>query len=600
VYWIGRVWTLNAVWGLEAIALLVFLIAGGPRVLLRLPRAAFWIVLIWSIVALLALADIAIGNRLYLSTAIYDHYLRVAITDAITRTGIPPLNPQYFLKGGAPLRYHYFWFALCSLVDRLGPGPRAALTASCVWAGLGLMSLVALFVHFRNPALARSRTPPAIALLAVTGLDILPVLLRLPRHIDPDMEWWNESVYSWIGAVTWAPHYIAALVAGFTGVLFLLQAAEGNRGARYGAWFTHATAAGFAFASCAGLNVYVALAFAASLAVWFVITLFRRWNLHSVVLLAAGVIALLLIGPYLVSLDSQTGSGSPLLSFAVRDFFPLHRLTGPNPPGILRLAFLPFNYLIELGFFALVLIWAARIGKPLSRSEVNPLDLALIIFIAVPLLLASFFRSGHSGNNDFGNTAPLLAQFVLVLWGSDFLCTRRTLPRAWRITAAALLVTGILSSLYELTIDRFYFPLADAGMVPPAISQDRHMAERAYAIRSLYLDLGRVTPRAAVFETNPDRAFDDVFYGLYARRQMAAGSMECGTAFGGDPRTCLASIGLITSVFHSAAPPIILNSLGIDLVIFTDSDPAFHEEFPGTRKLIAGQYSQFAQAVFTH
>jgi hypothetical protein len=591
VYWVGRVWTLNAVWGLEAIALLVFLIAGGPRVILRLPRAAFWIVLIWSIVALLALADIAIGNRLYLSTAIYDHYLRVAITDAITRTGIPPLNPQYFLKSGAPLRYHYFWFALCSLVDRLGLGPRAALTASCVWAGLGLMSLVALFVHYRNPALARSRTPVAIALLAVTGLDIIPVLLRLPRHIDPDMEWWNESVYSWIGAVTWAPHYIAALVAGFTGFLFLLHAAEVKRRSRY----IHVTAAGFAFASCAGLNYYVALAFAASLAVWFVITLSRRWNLHSVVLLAAGLVALVLIGPYLVSLNSQTGSGSPLVSFAVRDFFPLHRLTGPNPSGILRLAFLPFNYLVELGFFALVLISKLR-----SRAAVHPLELALIVFTVLPLLLASFLRSGHSGNNDFGNTAPLLTQFVLVLWGADFLSTRRSLPRAWRMTAAALLIIGLLSSLYELTIDRFYFPLADAGIVPPVISNDRHMAERAYAIRSLYLDLHRVTPRTAVFETNPDRAFDDIFFGLYARRQMAAASMECGTAFGGDPRTCRASVGLIASVFQSGAPPATLNSLGIDLLIFTDSDPAFHEEFPRSRKLVAGQSGQFARAVFTY
>ncbi len=591
MYWVGRAWTLNAVWGLEAIALLVFLIAGGPRVILRLPRPALWIVLIWSTVALLALADIAIGNRLYLSTAIYDHYLRVAITDAITRTGIPPLNPQYFLKTGAPLRYHYFWFALCSLVDRLGVGPRAALTGSCVWAGLGLMSLVALFVHYRNPALARSRTPLAIALLAVTGLDIVPVLLRLPRHIDPDMEWWNESVYSWIGAVTWAPHYIAALVAGFTGLLFLLHATETNRRAQ----FIHITAAGFAFASCAGLNFYVALAFAASLAVWFVITLARRWTLHSVGLLAAGVVAVVLIGPYLVSLNSQTGSGSPLLSFAVRDFFPLHRLTGPSPSGILRLAFLPVNYLVELGFFALVLIWKLR-----SRGAVNPLELALVVFTAIPLLLASFFRSGHAGNNDFGNTAPLLAQFVLVLWGADFISSRRNLSSAWRITTAAFLLIGILSSLYELTIDRFYFPLADAGIVPPVIIHDRHMAERAYALRSLYQDLDHVTPRAAVFETNPDRAFDDIFFGLYARRQMAAASMECGTALGGDPRTCLASVGLITSVFQAEASPTILNSLGIDWLLFTDSDPAFYKESLGIRKLVPGQYGRFARAVSTH
>jgi hypothetical protein len=53
-------------------------------------------------------------------------------------------------------------------------------------------------------------------------------------------------------------------------------------------------------------------------------------------------------------------------------------------------------------------------------------------------------------------------------------------------------------------------------------------------------------------------------------------------------------------VFQSGAPPATLNSLGIDLLIFTDSDPAFHEEFPRSRKLVAGQSGQFARAVFTY
>ena len=588
MYWVGRAWSLNAVWCLEAIALVVFLISGGLRVTLRLPRTAFWMALIWSAVASVALADISIGKRLYLSTAIYDHYLRVAITDAITRTGIPPLNPQYFLGSGAPLRYHYFWFALCSLVDRLGLGPRDAFTASCVWAGLGLISLVALFVRQRKPARAQSRVPVAIALLAVTGLDIIPVLLRLPRHIDPDMEWWNETVYSWIGAVTWAPHYIAALIAGFTGVLFLWHAAATGRRAR----IIHTTAAGFAFASCAGLNIYVALTFAASLGIWFLIAGARRLPDHALPLLVAGLIAIVLVGPYLASLNSQAASGTPLLRFAVRDFFPLHRLAGVNPSAILRLTFLPINYALELGFFGLIFVW--------KLLRIRRRELALLTFTTVPLLLASFFRSGHSGNNDFGNTAPLLAQFVLVVWGADFIAIRRRVPRAWRLAAAVLLTTGLVSSLYELAIDRFYLPLADAGVFPPVIVKDREMAERAFATRALYQELDRLTPRTAVFETNPDRAFDDILFGLYAHRQMAAASMDCGTVFGGDLGTCRASIESIAAIFNPAAPAPTLNSLGIDVAIVSSSDPVFHN-IPSSRSgHVIGRSGKFAQAFFAH
>ncbi len=581
---------MNAVWGFEAAGLLVFLFAGGPRALLRLPRAALWIALVWCTVGLLALADISIGNRLYLSTSIYDHYLRVAITDAITRTGIPPLNPQYFLGSGAPLRYHYFWFALCSLVDRLGPGPRDAFTASCIWAGLALISLTALFVRHRN----LKRAGLAVALLAVTGLDIVPVLLRLlhaPHHIDPDMEWWNETVYSWIGAVTWAPHYIAALVAGFTGVLLLWYAATAPRRSR----FIHAVAAGFAFASCVGLNFYVAITFAASLAVWLTIAALRRWNNHALPLLIAGVTAIIIVVPYLTSLNPETASGAPLLSMAVRDFFPLHRLAGAHPAASLRFASLPFNYLLELGFFALILVW--RTVRP-SSSSLKDCEIALIVFTVVPLLLASFFRSGQTANNDFGNTAPLLAQFVLVLWGADFLAVRSRLPTAWRVTAQTLLVIGLASSSFELLIDRIYFPLADAGVVPPVIVNDHRMAERAYAMRSLYQQLERKTPQTAVFQTNPSRALDDIFFGLYAHRQMAAASMNCGTGFGGNTKTCLAVIQPLAAAFNSDPPGRIPDSLGIDVVVITDSDSAFHHVPPLDQMHSTGQSSSFARVTF--
>src|SRR5207244_509580 len=98
--------------------------------------------LAWVVLALASLTDAPVGDRLYLSVTAADQSYRTAFTDAVTRTGIAhPVNPLGYINGPAPLRYHYFWFVLCSLVDQVGGTwvpARHAFLASVIWCGIAL------------------------------------------------------------------------------------------------------------------------------------------------------------------------------------------------------------------------------------------------------------------------------------------------------------------------------------------------------------------------------------------------------------------------------------------------------------------------------
>src|ERR1035441_4106940 len=85
-----------------------------------IPRVVWLIAAVWIAVVVGSLIDLQIGSRLYYSVTAEDLCARTTVTNAITRTGVPPDNPYYFIQSSAPLRYHYFWFLLSSLVNRLG------------------------------------------------------------------------------------------------------------------------------------------------------------------------------------------------------------------------------------------------------------------------------------------------------------------------------------------------------------------------------------------------------------------------------------------------------------------------------------------------
>jgi hypothetical protein len=201
-------------------------------------RIALWLAFAWVYVCLLSLSDLKLGDRLYSSAASYDHCVRVAFVSSAIRRGVPMVNPFYYAGGPATARYYYYWYVVCAVPASLfGLMPRHVLFASSVWSGFALAAIIPLyFKHlFRDTVALGRKSLLGIALLAVTGLDLLPVLvIFLKSHrVDPDMDWWGTfQVTSWIDALLWVPHHVAALVSCLVGFLTLAHHPQISRAKR--------------------------------------------------------------------------------------------------------------------------------------------------------------------------------------------------------------------------------------------------------------------------------------------------------------------------------------------------------------------------------
>ena len=555
-------------------------------------------VLLWMAVAIFSLVDLQIGRRLYYPVSSIDTAVRTSFVHAISTSGIPPANP-FFLPGAAvPLRYHYFWLMMCSLVERVGGGTvtaRQALIGGTFWAGIGLMGLVALYLRLFFPAgrdRFRRRFGIALLLGAVTGLDILPSLLLVLLYakgvlhfVLPSVEWWNEHVDWFLYTAIWAPHALAATIACFMGFLLLWRAPAG--GGRFGSW-RYLVTAGLAIASAVGSDIYVAFVFAIFLTAWTVILLYKRWLREARGAIAAGAVAIVLALPYAASLREPAaatfGGGAPL-DFTIRAFSlapAIGTIFHVRPalwPFVLNLPLLPLNYLLELGVFlaAGLVWWRGRRGRPLARYE-----LACAALVVTSVAICTFLRSSVIGCNDLGWRGFLVAEFVLLLAAAEVLAERALLPRADRALLGLFLALGIAGTVYDLAITRAYPILADAGAVPPLdwMSPDRHFGERTYAVREGYEWTLAATPADASIQFNPKVVFQETPEMLYAARQEVASDPKCNTTFGGDPRQCAPLVARLNALYAPASSDLLAqtcSSLHMNIVVAKDTDAVWKD-----------------------
>lgn len=555
------------------------------------PFAAF--IALWMAVAFLSLADLPIGRRLYFSIIDFDYSVRIAFTHSIGTFGLPARNPFFFPGHPAGLRYHYFWMVPCALIFRLGAplvDARDAFIAGTLWVGIGLISLIPLSLRLFGPVsqdlLRRSRI--GIALLAVTGLDIVPALLMvwlfragLVSGMSPSVEWWNEQVDGWLYTMLWEPHYTCSLVACLTGFLMVWSLPrQGSRWQRGVSGFI----AGMAFATAAGCGIYVAMVFAVFMGLWLATELVRqRWR-EAGTLAWAGVVAAALILPFFASLRDSVAQGSGLqLQFAIRAFAPAEialrffRLESPWERAAADLLSLPLNYFIELGVFFVAgrMAWSRfrKRKQPATRAEQ-----AALLMAATSVLICTFVKSSIISNNDLGWRGFLPAQFILLLWAADILSERASRTFLLRLC----LVLGLAGVFYDLAILRFYPVLSDAGLVPKIgwLASDRFLGLRTAANREAYEWLRVRSPETAVILQNPEPVYQDIFYGAYGQRQTIATSGACGSTFGGDPRECASLTPVLAGLFTGGGLPAfasVCQSLPIDIVVVRDTDAAWRD-----------------------
>ncbi len=566
------------------------------------------LIAVWTIMAALSLADMQIGRRLYFSVIGLDYCVRTAFTNAISTSGLPAHSPFFFPGHFVALRYHYFWLILSALVEQIGRplvDARQAFIGGTIWCGMGLISLVALYLRLFSPKAAADisrRSVIGVVLLGVTGLDILPTLLLLwaAHHglvgaISPSVEWWNNQVDGWLYTMLWEPHYICALIACFTGFLILWEVPRESGKARP---ILSAIIAGVAFATAVGSGIYVALVFAIFLIFWTAITVAKKWYRETAILALSGAIAFALSIPFLTSLRGP-GSGGSFLQLTLRSF-PLGellpRMLGLNRPWQILVSdavFLPLNYFLELGFFFLVgrLAWK---GFRTQKRAATRQELAAFMMIVTSVAVCTFVKSGVISNNDLGWRGFLIAQFMLLIWAADLLSmkSKRTAPalsavplfpsisRAQKAFLTILLLLGVAGAVYDLAILRFFPLLSDAGIVPTLawLATDKNLGERTYANREAYEWLRARTSADAIIQQNPKTNYQDTFYGLYSNRQTVAEDEACATVFGGDPRECVPIVTRLDALFsmagnsNSQSFKTACESLTIDIVVAKETD----------------------------
>ena len=597
-----------------AISTLIRELPLSPQFFSRIRRST-WILLgmmlAWFVVVQASLADLQLGHHLYVSFVAFDHSVRVPFVEAAARSGVPPLNPFYGLGKVPVLRYFYYWYVVCALPMRLfGLSARGCFNASEFWSGLGLASTVPLFLKYFSGETEnlRRKSVIGIALLAVTGLDLLPyAAVCIHYHLLlPDMEWWDPNqVTSWLGSLLWVPHHVAAMTACMAGLLAVSTIDE-ETPTRPSVWA--AVIAGLAFGSAAGLSVYVTFTFAVFAVAWALHMLGQKRLKTFAVYAASGALSLLLSWPFFGDLLSkQVGAGGAGIAnsagefafFAIRDHvysMELLGYLGLHNPLLLNLAKLPvllLVYLLEFGVFALTLVlhWRRDRHDPAPFSQQR--QMAWTMF-AVCLLIMSIMKSNSSGSNDLGFRGMLVVQFVLLLWAApivhDALFQRdagtRAVPcaRLVKVSLIATLALGAAGTTWQLIALRGYTPLADAGKLARGerFLGSPGFGERTYWLREGFSRINRMTSPSAFVQYNPVR--DEVLLmHLYSARQAIVGDAYCGSVFGGDWQKCRDVFPAFAAVFNG--PDTVRNwnldafctAFHVNVLVATDADPVWRD-----------------------
>jgi hypothetical protein len=334
-----------------------------------------------------------------------------------------------------------------------------------------------------------------------------------------------------------------------------------------------------AFASAAGMSVWVSATAALAVAVWTIDLLVQRRLAIALAIVLSGAIALALALPYLRELLAyRTGEGLPI-AFEIRTFPVTDAvLQAPLAIAVARLAALPVSYLIELGILLVgaILYWLRPTpALPQAGRDMRQL---LMITASTGLFVATFLKSTIV-NNDLAWRAILFTQVVAVLWSTVAIAQivvdgRLLSGETVKRLPAALVLTGLLGFfgvVYDLAGLRLYHAF---GLVGEA-DMDRD-ARIDHDIRAAYVWLSRHDPRPRVVQHNPDaeRAFG---YGLYGRTRVAVSDRHNGRLFGAPADAVMSRVADLKPIFAGSLPPSDarqrLAALDVDAIVVTSADP---------------------------
>ncbi|HLH10474.1 MAG TPA: hypothetical protein VKV77_01205 [Methylovirgula sp.] len=538
------------------------------------PPAAIVGLLGCSLAVAFEFVDFQVGDRLYQPTLALDLVKHVATVNSILSWGLPLADP--FVSRAQPAGYYYFFYTLAAVPVRLTMGAldaRATIGALAVFDAVALLTLAALLWRRIMAPAPRNVVIVLVVLLICGNLDIIPgMAIASLRHAWPvQLEWWNKQIAPWTLSLLWVPHHVLALIAGIFGLLLI---SERPRPAC-------AIVGGLAFASCVGASIWVGLGIVLTASFWLISLIRRRSGTAMTLVFAGGLAGLLLIPQIFDLLHGRAGEGFPI-AFTIREFSPVDDLTEPGAlRKVLRLVFLPVNYLLEFGIFGIgaMIYWYHR--RPEIKSEAGRI---LACAALAGLLLGTFTRSTLL-QNDLSTRVMLLPQLAFLVWTAIVISDRngdgsfriRECLR-WPAAMGALLVIGYAGTFYEFMSARLY-PLLrpNAAAVPPVAFDpivDEALAT-AYAWANLHI------PRDAILQHNPVGHSRVVDFGLYGRNRVAVADREA-MLYGAAPADVDLRLQVLAPIFKKQLPAAEVATRAaayrVDALVVSSADPVWSNQ----------------------
>lgn len=536
----------------------------------RVPLRWWSAILACFVAAAWANVDFDWNGRLYQSVIILDGVKHAAVVGALAQSGVP-LHDPFFARPGIAGYYYYFYIgpALIHWVGHALIDSRAAFAAATFITLLAFPALLMLIGEAAAliPANARRRFFRFVVLLCfVSGLDLLAGIWIWLKTGDvvAQLDWWSEEIRWALTSILWVPHHMSAIIAVYTGCLLI---ARSNRSSV----LPSAALAGLAFATAFGCSLWIALAAAPILALWW---LFDRAKADASPIWAlplSGALALVVCVPQIMDIYAGRTMTGPPLSWYMRPLGPIRVLPHTAMQWIVHLAVMPGGYLMEFGIFGLgAIVFLAR-GR-LRESRSTSIGRLLMVGAPVALLLVTFVRSSVI-YNDFGWRAVWFAQLPAFAWTASVLARTRNQLRSSPIWTAAfaLGVAAVVWDMAGIRLIRPYFFLVFIND-HPAVDYDN---------RGAYAWLDRNVPASVMVQHNPTdtgRAFD---FGLYSDRKVAVADGDA-RLFGADDQAVHERVDLLTPIFRLPLAPAELRqraaAAGVGGILLTSADPLWRRD----------------------
>jgi hypothetical protein len=429
--------------GLAGIGLRRPLAASDPPTDPKWLAAAAIAAAILALAPALALLPKYSERGMHLAAPIFDH-AKIAIIDAMTRQGLPPVNPVFAEAGGAGhLVYYYLWhFSAAALALPLhvtGWEADIGLTWFTAFASLTLMMSLAVWLSRRSGA--------AILVVALAASASLREVLNFffgSYGLEPFLQQPNGFA-GWLFQSAWVPQHLMAASGAIAAMLLLVHYTQRPKLSHI-VTLALVVAASFESSAFVGGVTFAIAALAAAPLLLSAIEEKRRLTAILGLALAAAL-ALGLAAPFIRDQFAFIAARGSAGAIGIHPFEVLGEMV---PPTLRRILDLPAYWLILLplefpasfiaGAIALVAVRGTRDSTP-ERTAARVLGLLAAAGLTISWLLVS--RLGD--NNDLALRAILPAAMILIAFAAA--ATLAAPQRGLRRAIAALALGGLMLSL---------------------------------------------------------------------------------------------------------------------------------------------------------